>query len=237
MIWPGRSPVAVASADPVVELVDVERVFPGTPPVRALVDVNLVIEEGEYVSIAGPSGSGKSTLLNLLGLLDRPTNGTYLLDGIDTSELNDRQRAAVRGHRIGFVFQAFHLMNHRSVLDNIVVGQIYNRIPRADRRQRAINALERVGLGHRIDFLPDRLSGGERQRVAIARAIAHSPSLLLCDEPTGNLDSVTTDSIMTLFEDLHRDGLTLVVITHDKTVSARSPRTVSIIDGLLTEQP
>lgn len=237
MIWPGRSPVAVDSADPVVELVDVERVFPGTPPVRALVDVNLVIEEGEYVSIAGPSGSGKSTLLNLLGLLDRPTNGTYLLDGIDTSELNDRQRAAVRGHRIGFVFQAFHLMNHRSVLDNIVVGQIYNRIPRADRRQRAINALERVGLGHRIDFLPDRLSGGERQRVAIARAIAHSPSLLLCDEPTGNLDSVTTDSIMTLFEDLHRDGLTLVVITHDKTVSARSPRTVSIIDGLLTEQP
>lgn len=237
MIWPGRSPVAVASADPVVELVDVERVFPGTPPVRALVDVNLVIEEGEYVSIAGPSGSGKSTLLNLLGLLDRPTNGTYLLDGIDTSELNDRQRAAVRGHRIGFVFQAFHLMNHRSVLDNVVVGQIYNRIPRADRRQRAINALERVGLGHRIDFLPDRLSGGERQRVAIARAIAHSPSLLLCDEPTGNLDSVTTDSIMTLFEDLHRDGLTLVVITHDKTVSARSPRTVSIIDGLLTEQP
>lgn len=237
MIWPGRSPVAVDSADPVVELVDVERVFPGTPPVRALVDVNLVIEEGEYVSIAGPSGSGKSTLLNLLGLLDRPTNGTYLLDGIDTSELNDRQRAAVRGHRIGFVFQAFHLMNHRSVLDNVVVGQIYNRIPRADRRQRAINALERVGLGHRIDFLPDRLSGGERQRVAIARAIAHSPSLLLCDEPTGNLDSVTTDSIMTLFEDLHRDGLTLVVITHDKTVSARSPRTVSIIDGLLTEQP
>lgn len=237
MIWPGRSPVAVASADPVVELVDVERVFPGTPPVRALVDVNLVIEEGEYVSIAGPSGSGKSTLLNLLGLLDRPTDGTYLLDGIDTSELNDRQRAAVRGHRIGFVFQAFHLMNHRSVLDNVVVGQIYNRIPRADRRQRAINALERVGLGHRIDFLPDRLSGGERQRVAIARAIAHSPSLLLCDEPTGNLDSVTTDSIMTLFEDLHRDGLTLVVITHDKTVSARSPRTVSIIDGLLTEQP
>lgn len=237
MIWPGRSPVAVDSADPVVELVDVERVFPGTPPVRALVDVNLVIEEGEYVSIAGPSGSGKSTLLNLLGLLDRPTDGTYLLDGIDTSELNDRQRAAVRGHRIGFVFQAFHLMNHRSVLDNVVVGQIYNRIPRADRRQRAINALERVGLGHRIDFLPDRLSGGERQRVAIARAIAHSPSLLLCDEPTGNLDSVTTDSIMTLFEDLHRDGLTLVVITHDKTVSARSPRTVSIIDGLLTEQP
>lgn len=228
--------VTVGPDQPVVELIDVSRVFDTTPPVHALRDVNLAIAEGEYVSISGPSGSGKSTLLNLLGLLDRPTSGTYLLDGIDTSDLGDRRRASVRGQRIGFVFQAFHLLNTRTVLDNVVVGQIYNRIPRTERKPRAIAALERVGLGHRIDFRPDRLSGGERQRVAIARAIAHSPSVLLCDEPTGNLDSATTESIMALFEDLHRvDGLTLVVITHDEAVSARAPRTVNIIDGLLTE--
>ncbi|MBT8248782.1 MAG: ABC transporter ATP-binding protein [Acidimicrobiia bacterium] len=228
--------VAVGPGHPVVELIDVSRVFDTTPPVHALRDVNLAIADGEYVSISGPSGSGKSTLLNLLGLLDRPTSGTYLLDGIDTSDLGDRRRASVRGQRIGFVFQAFHLLNTRTVLDNVVVGQIYNRIPRNERKPRAIAALERVGLAHRIDFRPDRLSGGERQRVAIARAIAHSPSLLLCDEPTGNLDSATTEAIMALFEDLHRvDGLTLVVITHDEAVSARAPRTVNIIDGLLTE--
>ncbi|NNL47047.1 MAG: ABC transporter ATP-binding protein [Acidimicrobiia bacterium] len=228
--------VAVGPDHPVVELIDVSRVFDTTPPVHALRDVNLAIVDGEYVSISGPSGSGKSTLLNLLGLLDRPTSGTYLLDGIDTSDLGDRRRASVRGQRIGFVFQAFHLLNTRTVLDNVVVGQIYNRIPRNERKPRAIAALERVGLAHRIDFRPDRLSGGERQRVAIARAIAHSPSLLLCDEPTGNLDSATTEAIMALFEDLHRvDGLTLVVITHDEAVSARAPRTVNIIDGLLTE--
>lgn len=228
--------VAVGPDHPVVELIDVSRVFDTTPPVHALRDVNLAIVDGEYVSISGPSGSGKSTLLNLLGLLDRPTSGTYLLDGIDTSDLGDRRRASVRGQRIGFVFQAFHLLNTRTVLDNVVVGQIYNRIPRHERKPRAVAALERVGLAHRIDFRPDRLSGGERQRVAIARAIAHSPSLLLCDEPTGNLDSATTEAIMALFEDLHRvDGLTLVVITHDEAVSARAPRTVNIIDGLLTE--
>ncbi len=236
MTLPAPTSVTVGPDQPVVELVDVSRVFDTTPPVHALRDVNLAIAEGEYVSISGPSGSGKSTLLNLLGLLDRPTSGTYLLDGIDTSDLGDRRRASVRGQRIGFVFQAFHLLNTRTVLDNVVVGQIYNRIPRAERKPRAIAALERVGLGHRIDFRPDRLSGGERQRVAIARAIAHSPSVLLCDEPTGNLDSATTESIMELFEDLHRvDGLTLVVITHDEAVSARAPRTVNIIDGLLTE--
>lgn len=216
---------------PVVELIDVDRVFDSTPPVHALVDVNLSIQPGEYVSISGPSGSGKSTLLNLLGLLDHPTNGSYLIDGLDTSDLNDRERAAVRGQRIGFVFQAFHLLNTRSVLDNVVVGQIYNRINRADRRPRARAALERVGLGHRISFRPDRLSGGERQRVAVARAIAHAPSILLCDEPTGNLDSATSESIMELFEELHADGLTLVVVTHDQQVAARSKRRVHMIDG------
>ncbi len=237
MTLPGPATVMIESDQPVVELIDVERVFDTTPPVHALREINLSIAEGEYVSVSGPSGSGKSTLLNILGLLDRPTSGTYLLDGIDTSDLNDRRRASVRGQRVGFVFQAFHLLNTRSVLDNVIIGQIYNRIPRSERKPRAVAALERVGLGHRVDFRPDRLSGGERQRVAIARAIAHSPSLLLCDEPTGNLDSGTTESIMALFEDLHRvDGLTLVVITHDEAVSARAPRTVNIIDGYLTEQ-
>jgi ABC-type lipoprotein export system ATPase subunit len=216
---------------PVVELVDVDRVFDTTPPVHALVDVNISIDQGEYVSINGPSGSGKSTLLNLLGLLDRPTGGAYLLDGLDTSDLNDRERAAVRGQRIGFVFQAFHLLNTRSVLENVMVGQIYNRINRGERRRRAQAALERVGLGHRVTFRPDRLSGGERQRVAVARAIVHSPSILLCDEPTGNLDSGTTDSIMELFEELHDDGLTLIVITHDEGVASRSRRRIHMIDG------
>ena len=219
--------------EPVVDIVGVSRVFDSTPPVHALRDVNLTVEAGEYVSIVGPSGSGKSTLLNILGLLDRPTEGSYYLDGIDTSRLNDKRRAAMRGQRIGFVFQAFHLLNTRSAEENVVVGQIYNRISRRERRSRARAALTRVGLDHRIDFRPDRLSGGERQRVAIARALAHSPSILLCDEPTGNLDSATTESIMTLFDELHADGLTLVVITHDPQVADHSQRSVRIVDGMI----
>lgn len=220
---------------PVIELDGVGRTFPGPPPVEALRPSDLRIDEGEYVSIIGPSGSGKSTLLHLLGLLDRPTAGTYRLDGIDTNKLSDNERAGMRGSRIGFVFQAFHLLNHRSVVENVELAQVYNRMPKKERRQRAIEALERVGLGHRIGFTPRTLSGGERQRVAIARALVTDPSLLLADEPTGNLDTSRSAETMEVFDSLHADGMTLAVITHDLDVSKRAERQVRIVDGKLSE--
>jgi putative ABC transport system ATP-binding protein len=216
---------------PVVELSAVSRSFPGPPEVQAVTDVDLVIEAGEYVSIVGPSGSGKSTLLHLLGLLDVPTAGTYRLDGEDTSQMTEGERAAWRGRKIGFVFQAFHLLPHRTVLENVALAMVYTGVPRRARGDRALRALERVGLAHRVDFSPTTLSGGERQRVAIARALAGGPSLLLADEPTGNLDSVTAGSILDLFDSLHRQGLTLAVVTHDEAVSRRAQRRVRTVDG------
>jgi len=219
----------------VVELEGVSRTFPGSPPVEAVRDADLVIDEGDYVAIVGPSGSGKSTLLHILGCLDAPTSGTYRLQGLDVGDLSDGLRTSLRGTEIGFVFQAFHLLPYRTVLENVMTGLVYNRTPRRFRRRRAAEALERVGLGHRMDFTPRQLSGGERQRVAIARAIAPQPSLLLCDEPTGNLDSKTTQSILDLFDDLRTDGLTLVVITHEAAVSQRAERRVDITDGVLAE--
>lgn len=224
------------SLPPVIDLREVGRTFPGPPPVEALKPSSLRIDRGEYVSIIGPSGSGKSTLLHLLGLLDRPTHGHYMLDGIDSGALGDNERAGLRGSRIGFVFQSFHLLHHRSVRENVELAQIYNRMPRRDRRKRAEAALDRVGLGHRIDFTPRTLSGGERQRVAVARALVSEPSLLLADEPTGNLDTEMSAEIMQVFDDLHADGLTLAVITHDLDVSARAERQVRIVDGLLREE-
>lgn len=218
---------------PVIRLRGISRTFPGPPPVTALHPSDLEIERGEYAAVIGPSGSGKSTFLNLLGLLDRPTTGTYELDGIDTGALSDAYRTSLRGGRIGFVFQSFHLLPYRTAEENVMLGQVYNRTPRAGRRAAARAGLEQVGLGHRIDALPSRMSGGERQRVAIARALVNQPSLLLCDEPTGNLDSVTAAKVMELFEELHADGLTLLVITHDRDVAARARRTVTIRDGQL----
>ncbi|WP_298802291.1 ABC transporter ATP-binding protein [uncultured Pseudokineococcus sp.] len=220
---------------PVVELVGLTRTFPGPPPVHALDGVDLVVRAGEYVSVVGPSGSGKSTLLHVLGLLDRPTGGDYLLDGVPTSTTSERHRARLRGGRIGFVFQQFHLLPHRSVLDNVLLATLYSGVPRAERVDRARAALERVGLDHRVDAAPTTLSGGERQRVAVARAVVTGPSLLLADEPTGNLDSVSSAAVMDLFDELHASGLTLVVITHDPVVSARAQRRVRISDGLLAE--
>ena len=220
---------------PVVLLDDLSRVFPTDPPVEALRSVHLRVDPGEYVAIIGPSGSGKSTLLNVLGLLDRPTSGTYLLDGIDTAGLGDRARAAERGRRIGFVFQSFHLLAYRSVEENVMLSELYLGTSRKDRRRRAVEALERVGLGHRLGFAPIRLSGGERQRVAIARALLGEPSLLLCDEPTGNLDSVNTAAVLDLFDDLRAQGLTILVITHDGDVARRARRRVRMVDGRLTE--
>ncbi len=223
------------AATPVVELQGLGRTFSGAQPVEALRRADLSVMAGDYVSIVGPSGSGKSTLLHLLGLLDRPTKGAYLLDGIDTEHLSDAERTALRGHRIGFVFQSFHLLAHRTVVENVMLSMLYGEIPRRQRRDLAEAALEQVGLGHRLDFVPTLLSGGERQRVAIARAIVAGPSLLLADEPTGNLDQTTSESIMEVFEELQSRGLTIIVITHDPTVAGRAGRTVRMLDGVLSE--
>jgi putative ABC transport system ATP-binding protein len=224
-----------ALPDEVIALQAVGRVFPTVPPVPALTEVTLRIERGDYVSVVGPSGSGKSTLLNVLGLLDTPDTGSYRLEGIDTSELDDAERTTVRGARIGFVFQSFHLLAHRDVEDNVMLGELYGNRPRSGRRDRALAALDLVGMGHRIGFQPGQLSGGERQRVAIARALVGDPALLLCDEPTGNLDTANTAAVLDLFDDLQARGTTLVVITHDDAVSSRAARCVRIRDGFLSE--
>ena len=223
--------------DAVVELREVSRTFPGTPPVEALKPTDLTIERGQYLAIVGPSGSGKSTMLHLLGLLDTPTGGTYLLDGVDTGALSEGQRAGMRSARIGFVFQSFHLLAHRTTVENVLLAEIYRPGSGESRRDRAVAALEQVGLGHRLDAFPTTLSGGERQRVAIARALVGRPSLLLADEPTGNLDTATGNQILGLFEGLHATGLTLAVITHDPDVAARAQRQVRILDGVLDPVP
>ncbi|SFN81691.1 putative ABC transport system ATP-binding protein [Geodermatophilus obscurus] len=230
---PVTEPTAVAV--PAIELRDVTRSFPGPPEVQALKGVSLSVADGEYVSVTGPSGSGKSTMLNVLGLLDRPTVGEYRLGGVLTGALDEDERAALRARHLGFVFQAFHLMSRRSVLENVLLPMLYNGTPRAEREPRAREALERVGLGHRIDFLPGTLSGGERQRVAVARAVASRPRVLLADEPTGNLDQATSAGIMALFEELHTGGLTLVVITHDADVARRASRRIRLTDGRVGE--
>ena len=221
----------IASA-PVVELRGVDRTFEaGDVSVPALSGVSMTVRGGEYVAVIGPSGSGKSTMLNLIGLLDRPTSGAYLFEGIDTSTLNEGQRAGLRSRRIGFVFQSFHLLAHRTVIENVMLSTIYNGMPRPDRVPSAETALLRVGLGKRMDFLPTKLSGGERQRVAIARALVTRPALLLADEPTGNLDSATGGAVLSLFDELRADGLTLVVVTHDTQVSAHADRAIHLHDG------
>jgi ABC-type lipoprotein export system ATPase subunit len=221
----------------VIGLTDLGKRFDGDPPVDALVDVNLSVNEGEWLAIVGPSGSGKSTLLNIIGCLDGHTSGSYRFDGIEVTELTDKQRAGLRSRGIGFVFQSFHLLAHRTVTENVMLADVYRRAPSADRRARATAALDKVGLGNRAEFLPTRLSGGERQRAAIARALMGSPRLLLCDEPTGNLDSTTTSTVLGLFAALHQQGMTIVMITHEHDVAAHAGRQVRITDGLLTDVP
>jgi ABC-type lipoprotein export system ATPase subunit len=223
--------------DPIVELTGVSRTFGEDPPVHAVRDADLKVWRGEWLSVLGPSGSGKSTLLNIVGLLDRQTAGRYRFEGVDVDTLDDLGRAGLRGRRIGFVFQAFHLLPQRSALENVMLGELYIGAPREGRRERAREALERVGLGHRADFLPTKLSGGQQQRAAIARALMGNPSLLLCDEPTGNLDSVTAASLLDVFAHLALTGLALVVITHDEQVASRAHRRVHIIDGVLRGEP
>jgi macrolide transport system ATP-binding/permease protein len=218
----------------VFELQKVCRQYGSEPAVHALVDVDLSLDRGDWLCITGPSGAGKSTLLNIIGCLDHPTSGSYFMDGIDAAKLTDKQRAGLRSQRIGFVFQAFHLLPYRTVLENVMLAEVYRKQSNSGRRARALAAIERVGLSHRADFLPMKLSGGEKQRVAIARALIGSPSLLLCDEPTGNLDSKSSAALLDLFEKLNQDGLTLVTVTHDENVASRAARRVHVVDGSLT---
>jgi macrolide transport system ATP-binding/permease protein len=219
----------------VLELKSVGREFGTEPVVQALVNVDLRLEAGEWLAITGPSGAGKSTLLNILGCLDRPSSGEYLFEDIDTASLSDEERAGLRSRRIGFVFQSYHLLSHRSVLENVMLAEVYREQDINGRRERALAALDRVGLSHRVDFMPTKLSGGEKQRVAIARALVGSPSVLLCDEPTGNLDSKSGAEILDLFESLNKQGLTLVIVTHDENVAKRARRRVHVMDGRLAE--
>lgn len=226
-----------ASAEPpVIQLSAAGYTYPGPPPVQALKPTDLVIRHGEHVAIMGPSGSGKSTLLNLLGLLDRPTEGKLEIDGIDLGRASERDRAAVRARHIGFVFQSFHLLPHRSAIENVMLAQVYADMPRRRRYAEGMSALAGVGLAARAFALPTELSGGERQRVAIARALVNRPSLLLCDEPTGNLDTTATQELTDLLGSLHSQGATLVVITHNPVVAALAQRQIRIRDGMLWEQ-
>ena len=207
----------------------------GAEDVRALDGVDIDVDRGEYVAVMGPSGSGKSTLMNLIGCLDTPTSGSYVLNGHEVSGLDDVELARVRNQEIGFVFQTFNLLATATALANVELPLIYANLPRAERSRRAEEALERVGLADRMRHTPTELSGGQRQRVAIARALVNRPSILLADEPTGNLDSRTSGEIMELFDELTGAGNTIVVVTHESDIAARAERTIELLDGRIVE--
>ena len=235
MIRPRRDLVAPEPEAPAIELREVTKQYPGSPPVTALDGVSVRISRGEMVAVVGPSGSGKSTMLHVMGTLDNPTSGSVLIEGVDTSALDDNSLAAIRGRRVGFVFQRFFLLAVVPVIDNVANGLLYAGVARAERREAAETVLERVGLGPRMWHQPEQLSGGETQRVAVARALVHDPAFVLADEPTGNLDSAASQSLMELFESLHDEGRTIVVITHNESIASDLPRRLKILDGRLEQ--
>ena len=223
---------------PIVAMTDIcKDYYQGKEPVRVLKNVNLTVEQGEYLAIMGPSGSGKTTLMNLIGCLDTPTSGEYLLDGNNLKDLSDNALADIRNKHIGFVFQSFHLLPKMDALDNVALPLLYAGVPLKERRARAEEALKAVGLAERIHFLPNQLSGGQCQRVAIARAMVGNPDLLLADEPTGALDSKSGEQIMDIFRKLSRDGMTIIMITHEQAIADCADKCYYILDGELYKEP
>ncbi|MGB9590537.1 MAG: ABC transporter ATP-binding protein [candidate division WOR-3 bacterium] len=219
---------------PLIDARDIHKIFMlGKVELHVLRGVDLAVERGEYISIMGPSGSGKSTLMHILGCLETPTSGTYILDGQEVHSLDEPELANIRRTKIGFVFQNFYLLPRMSALDNVALPMVYTGVPLANRRKRATEILERIGLADRMKHNPSELSGGERQRVAIGRALANDPEIIFADEPTGNLDSKTGAEIMDLFAELHRDGKTIILVTHDPEIAKRAGRIVRLRDGLV----
>jgi putative ABC transport system ATP-binding protein len=224
-------------AAPVAELIGVEKVYGnGDTEVRALDGLDLTVHAGDYLAVMGASGSGKSTAMNILGCLDRPTAGSYRLNGVPVESLDDDALADLRNHQLGFVFQQFHLLPQLTAMENVMLPMVYAGVPAAERRQRAQEALERVGLGQRLSNKPNQLSGGQQQRVAIARAIINTPAMLLADEPTGALDSRTTEEVLEIFDELHRSGITLVLVTHEDDVAARAEQVAQFRDGRMVSR-